>query len=111
MEHLQTEIADALHASRPKRAAKTFSVRTVDGEFPVLKLWRDGFQVAEGDAPQLRGHVDICSGDERIARCLIVLAKAEFGVATYEFKRRTDGAAPGPVDYAVEENAPVALLT
>lgn len=111
MEHLQTEISDALHASKPRRAAKTYTVRTVDGAFPVLKFWRDGFQVAEVDAPQLRGHVDIFSGDERVARCLIVLAKAEFGVATFEFKRRTDDAKPGPVDYAVEEHAPVALLT
>ena len=111
MEHLQTEIADALHASKPKRAVKTFAVRTVDGVFPVLKFWRDGFQVAEADAPQLRGHVDILNGENRVARCLIVFAKAEFGVATYEFKRRTDDAAQGPVDYAADENAPVALLT
>ncbi len=112
MEHLQTEIADALHAStKPRRAAKPYTVRTVDGAFPVLKLWRDGFTVAEADAPRLRGHVDILSGDDRIARCLIVFAKAEFGIATYEFKRRTDDAAPGPVDYAIDENAPVALLT
>lgn len=111
MEHLQAEISDALHASKPKRASKTFTVRTVDGVFPVLKFWRDGFEVAEADAPHLRGHVDIFSGDERIARCLIVLAKAEFGVATYEFKHRTDDAKPGPVDYAVEDHAPVALLT
>ncbi len=111
MEHLQSEIADALHASKSKRAAKTYTVRTVDGAFPVLKYWNDGFQVAETDAPRLRGHVDVFTGDERIARCLIVFAKAEFGVATYEFKRRTDDGKPGPVDYAVEENAPVALLT
>lgn len=111
MEHLQTEISDALHASKPKRAAKTYTVRTVDSAFPVLKLWRDGFEVAEVDAPRLRGHVEIFSGEERIARCLIVLAKAEFGVATFEFKHRTDDTRPGPVDYAIEEDAPVALLT
>ena len=111
MEHLQTEIADALHASKPRRAAKTYSVRTGDGAFPVLKYWRDGFEVAEADAPRLRGHVEGFSGEDRVARCLIVFAKAEFGVATYEFKRRTEDGAQGPVDYAVEEDAPVALLT
>ena len=111
MEHLQAEISAALHAAKPKRAAKSYCVKTIDGSFPVLKLWRDGFEVSEADAPRLRGHVDIYSGEEHIARCLIVFAKAEFGVATYEFKRRTDDAAQGPVDYAVDENAPVALLT
>ena len=111
MEHLQSEISDALHAAKPRRAAKVYSVKTEDGSFPVLKLWRDGFEVAETDAPQLRGHVDLVSGEEHIARCLIVFAKAEFGVATYEFKRRTDDGAPSPVDYAVAEDAPVALLT
>ncbi len=111
MEHLQTEISDALHESRPKRATKAFTARTVDDAVPLLKLWREGFEVAEADAPRLRGHVEIFSGEDRIARCLIVLAKAEFGVATFEFKRRTDDARPGPVDYAVEEDAPVALLT
>ena len=111
MEHLQAEISAALHAAQPRRAAKTYSVKTGDGSFPVLKLWRDGFDVAEADAPRLRGHVDIYSGEDHIARCLIVFAKAEFGVATYEFKRRTEDGAQGPVDYAVDENAPVALLT
>ncbi len=111
MEHLQTEIADALHAAKPRRAAKSYIVKTDDGSFPVLKLWRGGFDVAESAAPRLRGHVDLFSGDEHIARCLIVFAKAEFGVATYEFKRRTDDGAPSPVDYALDENAPVALLT
>lgn len=111
MEHLQAEISEALHAAKPTRAVKTYSVKTSDGSFPVLKFWRDGFEVAEGDAPRLRGHVDIFSGEDRIARCLIVIAKAEFGVATYEFKRRTDDTIQGPVDYAVDANAPVALLT
>ena len=111
MEHLQAEISEALQAAKPRRAAKAYSVKTDDGSFPVLKLWREGFNVAEADAPRLRGHVDIYNGDDRVARCLIVFAKAEFGVATYEFKRRTDDASQGPVDYALDENAPVALLT
>lgn len=111
MEYLQTEISDALDAARPKRAAKNYTVKTVDGSFPVLNFRRGGFEVAESDAPRLRGHVDVFCGDDRIARCLIVFAKAEFGVATYEFKRRTDDGAQGPVDYAVEPDAPIALLT
>ncbi|MDG1971844.1 MAG: hypothetical protein P8I56_12880 [Paracoccaceae bacterium] len=111
MEYLQVEIADALHAAKPKRSSQTFSVRTVDGTYPVLKFWRDGLNVAEAGAPRLRGHVDILQGEDRIARCLIVFAKAEYGVATYDFKRRTDDGAQGPVDYAVEDDAPIALLT
>ena len=111
MDHLQAEISDALHASKPKRKTQRFRVRSEDGEFPVLKLWRDGFEVAEDAAPRMRGHVDILEGDERVARCLVVLAKAEFGVATYEFKHRTEEGAQRPVDYARDETAPVALLT
>ncbi len=111
MEHLQQEITDALRASRPKTAKHNYSVRTDGGSFPVLRLWRDGFEVDEADAPRLRGHVDILKDDERIAICLIVFAKSEHGVATYEFKRRTNDAAQSPADYAREEDAPVALLT
>ena len=110
MDHLLQDITDALHASRPKKARRTYLVRTDDGSFPVLRLWREGFEVAEADAPRLRGHVDILEGKERIAICLIVLAKSENGIATYEFKRRTNDGAQSPADYAREENAPVALL-
>ncbi|MEL6794496.1 MAG: hypothetical protein AAFP78_13640, partial [Pseudomonadota bacterium] len=115
MDHLQAEIAHALRQageSRGRRRAPRFGVRTEGGTFPVQQLWEGGFSVKVEDAPRLRGFVDLMVGDERLARCLIVLAEEEEnGIIRYEYKRRTEEAtAPSP-DYAPDPEAPVALLT
>ena len=111
MEFLQADIAAALDAARPKRVKGDFAVEAGGKSYPIIKLWRDGFEIAEDAAPTLRGFVDLLSHGDRIARCLIVCAEAEAGVVTYEFKRRTENASAAPADYARDDDAPVALLT
>ena len=113
MDHLQAEIAHALRqSSGERRRGPKFFVRAHGDVFPILRLWDGGFTVAVEDAPRLRGFVDLMHGDERLARCLIVLAEEEDGgIIRYEYKRRTEEAVAPPLDYAASEDAPVALLT
>ncbi|MEL7462822.1 MAG: hypothetical protein AAFN79_02070 [Pseudomonadota bacterium] len=116
MDHLQAEIAHALRqageARGGRRRAPRFGVRAEGDVYPLKDMWEGGFSVRVEDAPRLRGFVDLMIGEERLARCLIVLAEEEeTGIIRYEYKRRTEEAtAPSP-DYAPEEDAPVALLT
>lgn len=93
------------------RHAQRLFVRALGDIYPVRRLWDGGFSVAVEDAPRLRGFVDLMRGENRLARCLIVLAEEEDGVVRYEFKRRTETAEAPPLDYVVEEDAPRALLT
>lgn len=112
MDHLQAEIALALRQGEGRRRQPRFAVRAEGGVFPILQLWDGGFSVAVEDAPRLRGFVDLMTGEDRLARCLIVLAEEEEdGVVRYEYKRRTEEVtAPSP-DYAPDPEAPIALLT
>ena len=113
MDHLQAEIAHALRqAPTRRRHAPKFFVRAHGDSYPVRRLWDGGFAIAVEDAPRLRGFVDLMNGDDRMARCLIVLAEEEEdGIIRYEYKRRTEEADAPPVDYEVSDDAPVALLT
>ena len=111
MDYLSDDITAALRADQPKTRGRRLTVRTEDGTFPILKLLPDGLQVAEAVAPRLRGYVDIMDDDERLSRCLVVRGASEFGVTTYEFKRRTADTGAAPAQHAIPDGAPVALLT
>lgn len=112
MDFLQAEIAHALRQERPRRRrAPSLSVRAEGDLYPIRRLWDGGFAVAVEDAPRLRGFVDLMRGEDRLARCLIVLAEEEDGVVRYEFKRRTEEADKPPLDYEASADAPRALLT
>lgn len=113
MDHLQAEIAQALRqAPAERRRGRKFFVRAHGETHPILRQWDGGFTIAREDAPRLRGFVDLMLGDQRLARCLIVLAEEETdGIIRYEYKRRTEESSAPPRDYDVSDNAPVALLT
>lgn len=111
MDHLPADIAHALRQTSPRRRGPKFEVRANGDSYPVQKLWEGGFSVLVEDAPRLRGFVDLMHGEDRLARCLIVLAEEDEGVVRYEYKRRTEDADGPPVDYEIADDAPVALLT
>ena len=43
-------------------------------------------------------------------QCLIIASEEEDGQMKYEFKRKAEAHDHVPLDFAVEENAPVALI-
>lgn len=109
MDRLPDDIAAAIRTRAPRKGPR-FTVLAESGAYPVLELRETGFDVAEADAPRLRGYVDILHGEERLARCLIICAEAENGIVRYDFKRRTEDGPQSPADYARDPDAPTALI-
>lgn len=111
MDFLRDDIAEALRTAPKRKRTKRYEVRAGEDVHPVLRLWDNGFTVAETDTPHMRGFVDIFLNDERQARCLIICAEIENNLVHYEFKRRTEDSPQAPADFVLEDDRPVALLT
>jgi len=85
-------------------------VHVEDEIYPVLKLWENGFSIMDENAPYLRGFVDLYDGGRHLSQCLVIHSEPEGHVMNYEFKRYTKVTDTAPKDYAVDEDAPVALI-
>ncbi len=111
-DYLPKEVREGLELAR-KRAIRKKSrlrVHVEDEVFAVLKLWDGGFALDSKDAPHLRGLVDLYDGSRHLYQCLIIACDEEVGRMHYEFKRVTEVRNRVPLDFAPEENAPVALI-
>lgn len=111
-EYLPREVREGLEVARKDRLKRSSRLRVrVDGHiFQVLRSWKDGFALDADDSPHLRGLVDLYQGDRHVSQCLIVASAEEAGEMRYEFKRRTLASDRRPLDFARDEQAPVALL-
>jgi len=111
-EFLSKEVLQGLERARKQAQRKKNRLRLhVGGEvYPLLKLSDDGFEMDHDVAPHLRGFVDIYDGARHLATCLVIHSEPDGNIMRYEYKRHTN-VADGPAkDFAVDENAPVALL-
>ncbi|MGF1446326.1 MAG: hypothetical protein ACFBRM_09010 [Pikeienuella sp.] len=111
MEHtIPSEIAAALEESRrrSRRAASRYRVSAADRFYRVLEMTEDGFVIEAEAPPHLRGFVDICEGDERVFRRLVICVSAGAGLVRYEFKRESPNRAVA-ADHVSPERA--GLLT
>ncbi|PRX37002.1 hypothetical protein SAMN05216257_10117 [Meinhardsimonia xiamenensis] len=109
---LPKEVRDGLAQARKHQLKRASRYRVLAGDevFRVLRLWSDGFSVDLQDAPHLRGLVDIYEGTRHLWQCLIVASEEADGEMVYEFKRHTAALDRAPLDFAREEDAPIALL-
>lgn len=109
---LPRAVREGLEQARKHDLKRRSRLRVLAGDevFRVLRLWDDGFAVDAEDAPHLRGLVDIYDGGRHLWQCLIVAAAEEGGEMVYEFKRHTAAVDKAPLDFARDENAPIALL-
>ncbi len=109
---LPAEVLKALDDARRARARRRNRLRVeiAGQQMQVLRLWPSGFAVREGDAPRLRGLVDLYDGARHISQCLIVASSAEDGEIRYEFKRATPVTDRAPQDFAPDEPGPAGLL-
>lgn len=111
-EFLPKEVREGLEKARKRdlRRKSRLRVHTDEDVFPVLRFWETGFVLDAENAPHLRGLVDIYDGSRHLAQCLIVASDEENGEMIYEFKRNTAAVDKAPLDFARDENAPIALL-
>ena len=109
---LPKEVREGLEMARAqaKRRKSRLRVKVGDQQFTILRLWDTGFALDPADAPQLRGLVDVYDGAQHLSQCLIVTSDEEKGERVFEFKRSTRASERPPVDYEVNDAAPVALL-
>lgn len=112
LEYLPKEVREGLEAARKKDLKKKsrLRIRVNEEVFPVLKFWETGFSLDVERAPHLRGLVDLYDGSRHLYQCLIIASEEEDGQMKYEFKRKAEAHDKAPLDFAREENAPVALI-
>jgi hypothetical protein len=112
MDFLPKEVREGLELARKRDLRKTARLRVTVGDisFPVLDYRESGFALDIDDAPKLRGLVDIFDGARHLSQCLIVASEEDGHLMRYEFKRATAATDRAPIDFAIDENAPVALL-
>jgi hypothetical protein len=111
-EHLPEDIAHGLAAARDRdeRRGSRLCLH-VDGEiYPLRRLWDTGFSIDADRAPALRGLVDLYDGPRHISHCLIVASGLDDDQRIFEFKRETPAGRNRVADFAVEGEAPAALL-
>lgn len=109
---LPKEVREGLELARKRDLRKKSRLRVHAGDeiFPVLRYWESGFALDIENAPHLRGLVDLYDGARHIYQCLIVASQEDDGEMHYEFKRSTAAVDKAPLDFVLDENAPIALL-
>jgi hypothetical protein len=109
---LSKEIQAGLDAARRASLRKASRLRIdLNGRLlPVLRLWETGFAIAQEDAPNLRGLVDLYDGAEHLFQCLIVASEERHGEMHYEFKRATAVSDQAALDFEKRAHAPVGLI-
>lgn len=110
--NLPDDVLEGLKDARKRDLGRKNRLRVHIGEevFPILRLWESGFSLDAEDAPHMRGFVDIYDGARPLYQCLVICSSIEGGERVFEFKRQTAVVKEPPVDYFIDENAPVALL-
>ncbi len=109
---LSKEVLTGLERARKQAQRKKNRLRLHVGDeiYPLLRLSDDGFEMDAEAAPHLRGFVDIYDGAKHLASCLIIHSEPEGNIMRYEYKRHTNVSNGPAKDFAVDENAPVALI-
>ena len=110
--YLPKEVREGLEQARrrDRRKAARLRVAVGDNYYPVMEFREGGFALDLDDAPKLRGLVDLYEGGQHLYQCLIVASEEDGALMRYEFKRSTAAVDKAPLDFARDENAPIALL-
>ena len=111
-EFLPKEVREELENARKQSLKKRSRLRVKVGghDFTILRYWEEGFSLDIEDAPHLRGLVDVYDGARHVSQCLIVASEEDGTEMVYEFKRETAAYDKPPLDYEVDDSAPVALI-
>lgn len=112
MTFLPEDVRKGLELARKHDRKRKARMRVTVGNevFPVLDYREGGFALDIDNAPKLRGLVDLYDGSRHLYQCLIIASERDGELMRYEFKRSTAVTDKAPLDFARDEEAPVALL-
>ncbi|MDG2405701.1 MAG: hypothetical protein P8M25_12310 [Paracoccaceae bacterium] len=96
--------------NRASRDSSRLKIKTGKESFRILRLWQNGFALEDKCAPAIRGFIDIYEGERHLYQCLVIASEDLEGERHFEFKRSTLATDRPPLDFFIEETAPVALL-
>ncbi|EEW26261.1 hypothetical protein [Rhodobacter ferrooxidans] len=113
LEFLPKEVREGLAAAREqdRRRKERLRVEYDGADYPVLAFRKDHFTLSADQLPHLRGLVDVYDGANHVFQCLIVASTVEDGELVCDFKRLSPISDKAALDFAREDDAPVALLT
>lgn len=94
-----------------ERRSSRLCVHVGDSVFRIRRLWNGGFSMDAGDAPKLRGHVQIYDGPRHLYQALVVTSYEERDERVFEFKWHTPVADGPAVDFEREREASAGLLS
>jgi hypothetical protein len=111
-EYLPKEVREGLEQARKRDLRKRSRLRVHVGDkiYPIIRFWDDGMALDADEVRHLRGLVDIYDGSRHLYQSLIVASDVEAGELICVMKRSTAAADHAPRDYAVDDDAPVALI-
>lgn len=105
---IQAGLEEARKRDQLRRAR--LRVRVGDETYPILRFSESVFRLDAGQVAHLRGLVDIYDGARHLYQSLIVASEIDNGELVCTSKRMTAARETAPLDYARDEDAPVAAL-
>ena len=92
------------------RRSSKLCVHDGDRVHRVLRLWDGGFSLIAGEAPNLRGFVELYDGPRHLYQCLVMSGRQENGEHVFEFKWNTAVSDRAAADFVRADDAPAALI-
>ena len=110
--YVSAELQAGLDAARMRRAKRRSRLRVEGGgtSHPVLRLWERRAGVGRADRPPLRGPRHLYDGARHIGGCLGVTSDEQAREPRSEFNRALSAPQGAALDFARDEDAPVALI-
>ncbi len=111
-EYLPGDIRTQLESARMDalRRKSRLRVRMGEGFVPILRFRSEWFSLPVAQVEHLHGVVDVYDGGRHLFECLIYAAEVDGDELVCRVKWSTAAVDRAPLDYARDENAPVALL-
>lgn len=111
-EFLPRDLRLALEEARKltERRRSRMRIHAGDAIYPVLRYWGHGFSIDAASVSHMRGLVDLYDGSRHLKTCLVIASEVEEGELICSMKRATEASDRAPLDFARDENAPVAYL-
>lgn len=111
-DYLPKDVRDGLEAARKRDLKRRSRLRVHAGDdiYPILRFWNAGFSLDADQVQHIRGLVDIYDGSRHLYQSLIIASEIAAGELICVMKRSTAAVDRAPLDYARDEDAPVAYL-